>query len=191
MKSGGLEWGWVLLKVAPADLSPSSSGSLPQTTWPAWWSSEWCLPTWKEEDVQIGGWGVNFHTRTNCTYKKRCLPSPEALGFDGGLWAADCGQEGERPSQQHHESSYEQTDGEQCDCHQSDLRDRRKEQEGLNIRLNMLCHPGRLQLQSGSNVSPIWPGMMSLPLLFMYDSIRSFSHLSFSNEENFDGDQSA
>lgn len=48
-------------------------------------------------------------------------PSPEALWFDSGLRAADWGQEGKRPSQQHHECSEEETDGEQRHCHQCDL----------------------------------------------------------------------
>lgn len=48
-------------------------------------------------------------------------PSPEALWFDSGLGAADWGQEGKRPSQQHHESSYEESDGEQRHRHECDL----------------------------------------------------------------------
>lgn len=49
------------------------------------------------------------------------LPSPEALWFNSGLRAADWGEEGKRPSQQHHERSKEETDGKQRHRHQCDL----------------------------------------------------------------------
>lgn len=52
-KSGVPGWEWVLLQARPFALWWSSNGSLPQTTWPAWWSSELCPPVWKQDHSSV------------------------------------------------------------------------------------------------------------------------------------------
>lgn len=86
-KSGVPGWEWVLLRAVPFALSQSSNGNLPQTTWPAWWSSELCPPVWKQDS---GTCEVHFSYKKNLQHWIIWWRQKMILNFTQCCWTVVC-----------------------------------------------------------------------------------------------------